>query len=365
MRSILVLFMLFFYFKMFGQEPTLTNSIYNKLSINPAFTSNEEGSLCISLNHKKDFFNIRGPFNYSSFSMNYGFCNNNSNHKSPNFGMGLMLNQYEQGDGYLKQNNAMLFIGGNKNLKKNWNVSIGISAGYFSQNIDWDKLIFSDQLDPIYGLKPQLSSNYNANFILNRSVKTAIGIKITNWEGNGFSSKYLWNIGASVENLFGESRFSLQGNSQLSKKYIVHGSWMMFNNAKTIDGSINLNGRVDYQDNFLISILNLEYFLNNKFTFGTSCRISKPNNFSNVYSFGPILGYQPREDLKFICSSDFYFGGFNYANNIELGIIWSVNSAICSFESLKETIRDPQKAYSNNCKNFTRFKKNNVIQVIY
>lgn len=66
-------------------------------------------------------------------------------------GIGLTLINDDAGNGILKSNYATLSFGYSLKIKSDINVRIGANTTYAQNRLNWDKLIFYDQLDPYYG----------------------------------------------------------------------------------------------------------------------------------------------------------------------------------------------------------------------
>ncbi len=339
-----------------AQESTISHSIYNRLALNPAYAGNEgNGAARISLNNKIDYFNIRGPFRYYAASIDYGFCNQSM--QKTTIGCGLKVDKYTQGDGFLSQTNLNLLFGCHVPISKNVIISGGISIGYFSQFIEWDKLIFSDQLDPILGITSNPSANSNASYQYNNSFKPCLGFKITNWNGD---EKYIWTAGFSIDNLLNDGKIGLLSNSILNRRFIFHGAWMYKRNEKLIDGAIQINSRIDLQENFNIFVLTEEYYINKYLSLGSSQRVANifSNNFiTNTQSAGFLIGIQPGKDFKIIFSGETYLGGFANSYITELGIVWAISNRICNGNDLIRYLKDGPKSNSTPCqyKNFSRY----------
>lgn len=359
-KAVLInIFLNCFIISVWAQESTISHSIYNRLVLNPAYTGNEgNGAARISLYNKIDYLNIRGPFRYNSLSIDYGFCNQSK--QKLTIGCGLKFDNYTQGDGFLNQNNINLLVGIHLPLKKFWILSGGISVGYLSQSIEWNKLIFSDQLDPILGITSTPSSNSNANIQYNNSFKPCIGFKLTNWDDE---DKYIWTLGFNIDNALGDGKIGLLSNSFLSKRYIIHGSWMYRRN-KQIDGAIQLNSRFDIQENFKILVITEEYYLNKNLSFGFSQRfsnISSGNIITNAQSLGLMLGLQPRKDFKIVFSAETYLGGLTNSYITEFGLIWAFSRSICNGRDLVDYLKNGPKSGEGACQ-YKNFSKHDVIQ---
>lgn len=68
-----------------------------------------------------------------------------------NSGIGIMVLSDNAGDGLLKTTNFSANYAYRISVNDGFNIRLGINAGFKQSNIDWDKLVFLDQLNPITG----------------------------------------------------------------------------------------------------------------------------------------------------------------------------------------------------------------------
>ena len=64
-----------------------------------------------------------------------------------NSGLGLVLLSDDQGDGTLKTTQVGGIYSYNVRFRDDWQMRFGIQASYIQNRLDWDKLIFFDQID--------------------------------------------------------------------------------------------------------------------------------------------------------------------------------------------------------------------------
>ncbi len=126
-----------------GQDPSFSQFYANRTYLNPALTGLQEGT-SIALASRMQWVSIDKGFRTYDFALEQQF---------PFLGVGLGL-QFTRDEelfaGFNTQQLGFLFsytIGG-----AHHNLHFGMKTGLVQQSIDWDKLIFSGQLDPVYGL---------------------------------------------------------------------------------------------------------------------------------------------------------------------------------------------------------------------
>ena len=69
-----------------------------------------------------------------------------------NIGLGLTVLSDDQGQGTLKNTKFKGVISYVLRFNQDWQIKFGLGAGFVNSSLDWDKLIFFDQLDPQFGL---------------------------------------------------------------------------------------------------------------------------------------------------------------------------------------------------------------------
>jgi type IX secretion system PorP/SprF family membrane protein len=68
-----------------------------------------------------------------------------------NSGFGVLVLADNDGNGLFKTTNFMASYAYRIAVNDEFNIRLGINAGFKQSNIDWDRLVFLDQLDPITG----------------------------------------------------------------------------------------------------------------------------------------------------------------------------------------------------------------------
>lgn len=108
--------------------------------LNPALTGQFNGDFRLNINYRSQWTNIAGPLNYFSVATDLNF---------PNFigGFGLIATKSSEGTAYLKKTNFSAIYAYSVELGNSGNLSFGIEGGLTNRKIDYDKLVFFDQLD--------------------------------------------------------------------------------------------------------------------------------------------------------------------------------------------------------------------------
>ncbi|HEX7366550.1 MAG TPA: PorP/SprF family type IX secretion system membrane protein [Pelobium sp.] len=108
--------------------------------LNPALTGQFDGDFRVNLNYRNQWTNIAGPLNYYSVAADLNV---------PQFGggFGLLATKSSEGTAYLKKTNFSAIYAYSVDFGNNGNISFGIEGGLTNRKIDFEKLVFYDQLD--------------------------------------------------------------------------------------------------------------------------------------------------------------------------------------------------------------------------
>ncbi len=174
-----------------AQDPIYSQFYAAPLQLNPAFAGNAFAPF-IAVNYRSQFSAFNGGAAYSTYSVSYDqFL------EGLNSGIGISIMNDDAGQGIYKKTYASVDYSYKIKINENLNAKMGIQAGLIQSNLDWTRLIFSDQLDaqtgpynndgstrPSQETKPQ--NNSNSNF----DVSTGFLVYGTKFYG-GFTAKHL------------------------------------------------------------------------------------------------------------------------------------------------------------------------------
>ena len=122
----------------YGQGPQFTQFYASPLYLAPSFTGATDGSRA-ALNYRNQWPELPGAFVTYAFSLDHYF------HKYKS-GLGLLILRDEAGSARLGNTTAGLLYSYNFEVGHNWTMRPGINFNYTQQTIDYQSLIFGDQL---------------------------------------------------------------------------------------------------------------------------------------------------------------------------------------------------------------------------
>ena len=135
-----------------AQDPVFSQFYSTPLLLNPAFAGTTYAPR-ISASYRNQWPTVTNTgIAYSTYAASYEqFI------PQVNSGIGVMILSDNAGDGLLRMTNFMASYAYRIAVNDDLQIKLGIEAGFRQYNLDWDKLVFLDQIDQIEG--PILNTN--------------------------------------------------------------------------------------------------------------------------------------------------------------------------------------------------------------
>ncbi|HLF62439.1 MAG TPA: type IX secretion system membrane protein PorP/SprF [Saprospiraceae bacterium] len=126
-----------------GQDPVFSQFYSAPLQLNPglagvAYKPN------FAINYRNQWPSLNNAYQTYALSYDQYFEDYNS-------GIGIYLQADNAGDGILKTNKAAAIYSYRLRIDREWQIRWGIELGIVQSRLNWQKLVFSDQLDPEFG----------------------------------------------------------------------------------------------------------------------------------------------------------------------------------------------------------------------
>ena len=125
----------------FSQDPIYSQYFNAPLQLNPAFAGNSTSPL-VAINYRNQWPNW-GPKAYATYSASF-----DQFFEDLNSGFGLNINTDNAGDGILNTHKISGIYSYRIKFRNELQAKFGIEASVFQTRLNWDKLIFLDQLEP-------------------------------------------------------------------------------------------------------------------------------------------------------------------------------------------------------------------------
>ncbi|TPE45542.1 PorP/SprF family type IX secretion system membrane protein [Pontibacter mangrovi] len=121
-----------------AQDVQYTQQFANRLYLNPAFAGLDH-SWSVGLSHRKQWPALNGSFVTNALAADLRLLDSKS-------AISLLLQQDRAGVGGLKKLQASMGYAYHTNITDNWAISAGLQASMAYLNLDYDNLVFGDQL---------------------------------------------------------------------------------------------------------------------------------------------------------------------------------------------------------------------------
>jgi len=126
-----------------AQDPHFSQFYGNPLYLNPALEVNTQCGRAI-LDYRNQWPAVSNA--YITFTGSY-----DQSVPGINSGFGILAMSDRQGDGALVRNSFAAFYSYKLKVSDPILISFGVEASYYMENLNWNKLIFADQIDPTTG----------------------------------------------------------------------------------------------------------------------------------------------------------------------------------------------------------------------
>ena len=130
----------------YGQDPIISQFYNNPIYYNPAYTGSNPG-MRARLNYRNQWNKL--PTDYNNYTLAIDAA-------EPNLpgagGLGLVFQSDFDGFGNIKTTSASLVTSVKVEFSESFLAMYGLGASFVQKTSDWNGMVFSDQLDPRYGI---------------------------------------------------------------------------------------------------------------------------------------------------------------------------------------------------------------------
>lgn len=247
----------------FAQDPSFSQFYASRIYLNPAFTGIEQGISFAGVS-RMQWINVDRGFNTYIASVEI---------QEPFLRSGFGLSVFHNTEGIMQLNTNGIALSYAYHIPlDNHNLHIGFQGHWVQKSVDWDKIIFSDEIDPVFGVVnpttavPLLDNISYTDFdfgilwrfekdmkigkLLARDTRTSIGLSL-----HHLPYLFLKDTGnESFQNL----------DTQTSPRLTLHAGSvipLVFFNGRKNKVSISPNIKIDFQgDRFFAPRQNLQVF---------------------------------------------------------------------------------------------------------
>ena len=288
-----------------AQDNMYTQFFNSPIYLNPALTGQFDGDLRMTMIYRNQWTSVPGNFSYTTASIDYNM---------PQFGggVGLLLNRSSEGTAYLVNNSIAgtyaYSVGG-----EGFVLSFGLQAGIANRTIDYNKLVFDDQLDPRIGIVPGASSAADAIPFNNKFYfDSGAGINLVVGE---------FNIGGAVQHINQPNESFTGTPAKLAMRDVAHISYRW-----DLDADQNM---YDDEKSYVIpSVVYSKQYTAYTLSAGVQYKRgnvnaglwyhsggqSGPSSIGISLIFDMIVNREGKEKFRFGASHDVPVQGLNYGN---------------------------------------------------
>jgi len=323
--------------KAIAQDPAFSQSYNNPVYLNPALTGANDG-LKINMNDMRQWTAIPGTFNTYTLTADLA-------EECSSIGLGLIALHDERGEGFLTTDQfGLTGRWGAPIIARKLDIAFGLGGSFAQKSLDWNKLQFSDQFDPILGQISNTNQQPHQSGIPYADIDAGVSFKFLFDYAPGYT--VLNNIGFAVHHL-NRPDIGLITESNLPSLYTLHaGSVIPYGKNWKKNGDFLFpyavyNWQEVFNNSFRLQreIIAGFYVYNRNFMYGLLYRDGYlPFVGGNTNQLGFSAGYQlpfrnTSTAFQLTYSYMFPFSGLSYSvegtHEISLVVIFDKVSILC------------------------------------
>jgi len=140
-KNVLFVLMLLGTSNLQAQDPVFTQFYAAPLQLNPAFAGNTYAPF-VTLNYRNQWSGFVDLNTYLTYAVSYS-----QYMEGLNSGIGLMVEADDSGNGIYRTTRVGGFYSYKVAINRELNLKFGLEASYVQNRLDWNKLLFGDQID--------------------------------------------------------------------------------------------------------------------------------------------------------------------------------------------------------------------------
>ncbi len=274
--------------KGYSQDPSFSQFYANPLYLNPAMTgSNFTPRLTINYRNQWPSLDV----NFVTYSASYDqYIDNISS------SFGIMVNTDRAGDGVLNTSTFSGFYSYTLRINRHTYLNAGLQASFYQRKLDWQELIFDDQINPVQGViyptSERMPDNLDINFV-DFSTGLLLGYKDIFYGGLA-----IHHLTEPYDGFYNDN------NSRLSSKFTLHLGGIIDTErrgrASRREDALTISPNILYQQHETFKQVNVGLYINRfPFVLGTWYR----HNIENPDAFIVMVGFK-QETFQFGYSYD-------------------------------------------------------------
>ena len=241
-KLIIILTALFIYQDqtVFAQDTRFSQFNNTPLMLNPGLAGMGNGYSRANLSYRSQWSSIQNSFTTAAVSVDFPIFSEKMNWKNGYLGTGLAFYTDKAGDGKLGTNEANFALSSVLFVSEHSKISLGIMGSYIQKSVNPDNIKWDSQYNG-FEFDPELPSQENFSAISTSVFDMSAGMSYRYHTGSKAvtnNDQKLVEAGIATFRLF-EPKFTflLNGESQMSRRYVAHGRYLSsINNSKVVMG---------------------------------------------------------------------------------------------------------------------------------
>lgn len=198
-----------------AQDPNYSQFYNNPLYYNPAYAGVSTG-LRLRFDYRSQWPKLRKDFKTYNFNTDFSVRS-----LPGGGGVGLMFNKDKAGVGWLETTTAGIVTAVRIRLGGNTFTQVGITSSFVQKYVDWDKFVFSDEIDPRYG------NIFDSEFIPPGDNRVAypdfnVGALFRFVKTTWTNTNVIGTFGLAAHHVFEPNESLFEQTAPLPRKYVVH-----------------------------------------------------------------------------------------------------------------------------------------------
>ncbi|MFC2107550.1 PorP/SprF family type IX secretion system membrane protein [Bacteroidota bacterium] len=217
---IILVILLLMWFPMKGQDAVYSQWTSNQIYYNPGYVGISQG-MRSRFAYRQQWVKLPQDFR------NFNFTTDIAARNIPGSGgLGVMFDTDNEGEGYIKRTQIGAVVAVRVPIHSNMITQFGILSSFVQKRIDWNRMVFSDQLDERYG------NIYPSNFKHPSDDRVTypdfgVGGVFRFSQSTWTSKEIVGSIGVAVHHIFEPNETFLQQSSPLPRKYVISGDFII------------------------------------------------------------------------------------------------------------------------------------------
>lgn len=303
-----------------AQDPNFSQYFNNPVYYNPALIGADIGTK-VRFQYRNQWTQLPGEFKTINFNMDV------AERKMPGSGgLGLMFNRKQEGQGFLETSNIGLGMSVRVPLQQNIVTQLGFMGSFVSRTLNWDNLVFSDELDPRYGHIN--NSNFTPPDGGGQGQVTYPDLTIGNivrfFPESLSGSKMIGTLGVALHHTLKPDDSYIGIPTEIPQKWVVHGNMLWVKQGSSSTFSDNpFSGLTKYDFGFLLESWQ------QRSNFALGMNVMQSNLYFGAWYKGESYGDFRSDAMVFML-------GVNYgiADNARMKIMYSYDWALNELVSI-------------------------------